>query len=548
MSIKRYGIYLAYAPTVDLRNQGLGRYLASFVRGVTESVDIELIIACPSWSKESLDDLFKSEGLSAEIAVISPRGKPYLLRAYELFLRWTSKGPIKTGQQGKLRRLVRRYQHEAERRLSQAHSPKSLFFLIMSTLRLGLLITCCAPLLWVNSGVTMGGRLVKSIFRPLFKKLGAYVAHLTSTPKDNNWVRRQFKAMNDVESIRMKRMIEARDDVIAWYSPTAFWPAFNELNVPTLMCVPDVVLTDFSIGFSGVGGDRFLETFETIRQAIQGAKQIVTYSDQTKWHTLVDQFSVQAPSINVVRHAPNTLNHLIDIEGFPDPVTTSRNHCKKLFLWALQRVNTSYTAHFSNKDVKFLFYPSQIRPNKNIMTLLRAFEYLVHDRKIGLKLILTGDINNTLELNDFIQSHRLQADVISLRNLSLTELAACYRLAELAVNPSLSEGGCPFTFTEALSVGTPAVMSRIPVTLEVLTDPQLQTVSLFDPYSWRDMADRIETAINTRPQLLSLQRKAYEQLSLRTWTDVASEHIALLDHIAADNSANSSSEGKTHER
>jgi len=47
-------------------------------------------------------------------------------------------------------------------------------------------------------------------------------------------------------------------------------------------------------------------------------------------------------------------------------------------------------------------------------------------------------------------------------------IAACYKLADLAVNPSLSEGGFPFTFTEALSVGTPVVMARIPVTEEII--------------------------------------------------------------------------------
>ncbi|MFD2884495.1 glycosyltransferase [Pseudomonas lini] len=70
----------------------------------------------------------------------------------------------------------------------------------------------------------------------------------------------------------------------------------------------------------------------------------------------------------------------------------------------------------------------------------------------------------------FISEHGLQNDVLCLYGLSIQELAACYKLADLAVNPSLSEGGCPFTFTEALSVGTPVVMARIAVTEEILVD------------------------------------------------------------------------------
>jgi glycosyltransferase involved in cell wall biosynthesis len=338
--------------------------------------------------------------------------------------------------------------------------------------------------------------------------------------------------MNETETRRMKSLIEAQADVIAWYSPTAFWPAFNELNVPKLMCVPDVVMTDFSVGFAGVGGNRFLETFNTVEQAVRGAQNVVTYSQHTKWHTLVDRFNVCPSNVQVIEHAPNALNALVDVEGFPDPHATSRHFCKTLLLSALQRTQNVYTALFANRDVQFIFYPSQVRPNKNILTLLRAFKHLLHDRRLGLKLILTGDAHSTAALSAFIEQHRLQADVICLRGLSTTELAACYRLASVAVNPSLSEGGCPFTFSEALSVGTPVVMSRIPVTMEVLTDSALQEITLFDPYDWEDMAQRIEWAVENREELVSSQKKAYELLSQRNWTDVAREHIDLLDAIA----------------
>jgi glycosyltransferase involved in cell wall biosynthesis len=122
--------------------------------------------------------------------------------------------------------------------------------------------------------------------------------------------------------------------------------------------------------------------------------------------------------------------------------------------------------------------------------------------------------------------------VLCLHGLTARELAACYRLAELAVNPSLSEGGCPFTLTEALSVGTPVVMGRIAVTEEVITDPALQDVMLFDPYDWKDMAARIEWALQNREALLTRQLKFYAKLSQRTWRHVVDEHIAILDRIS----------------
>ncbi|MFP5435335.1 MAG: glycosyltransferase, partial [Alphaproteobacteria bacterium] len=103
---------------------------------------------------------------------------------------------------------------------------------------------------------------------------------------------------------------------------------------------------------------------------------------------------------------------------------------------------------------------------------------------------------------------------------------------DIAVNPTLSEGGCPFTFTEALSVGTPVVMSRIPVAQEILSDEKLSRLTFFDPYSWKDCANRIEWAVHNRQKLLEVQKVAYQALSGRTWSDVVREHVDVLEKIA----------------
>jgi glycosyltransferase involved in cell wall biosynthesis len=136
-------------------------------------------------------------------------------------------------------------------------------------------------------------------------------------------------------------------------------------------------------------------------------------------------------------------------------------------------------------------------------------------------------------IKSFISEHKLEYDVICMHGLTEAELAACYNLADLAVNPSLSEGGMPFTFTEALSVGTPVVMGDIKVTREIIVDPELRDATLFDPYDWRAMADKIEWALANRDELYAKQRKFYDDvLSKRTWDDVVDEHIAIMDELA----------------
>lgn len=535
MPVKRYGIYLAYAPRVDLRNQGLGRYLASLIRGAQAIAGVEFIIACPSWSRDALQDLFVSEGLSKRVTVISPPGKPYLLRIYEAYRAFQRRPRRRVRLSDRLRANLRKHRNRLERCLAQTHDLNGIVRLLaVGTYSAAVGLISLPPLL-AAAVLAKSSRALKGKATALIQRIRVPLNRWVESPKDDPWTLRLFHSMHETESLRLKSLVESRDDVIAWCSPTAFWPAFNALRVPTLMCVPDVVLTDFSIGFATVGGDRFLDTFEAVGSAIRGARHRVTYSDDVKWGTLVDRYGVPSATVSVIRHAPHTLDHLLEINGFPDPSSTSRNYCRGQLLDALRKgLPRDYTAGMCNPDIRFLFYPSQIRPNKNMLTLLRAYRYLLRERHLGLKLVLTGDPSTAEHLSDYLKAEHLEHDVIALPGLTPTELAACYRLAELTVNPSLSEGGCPFTFSESVSVGTPVVMSSIPVTLEVLTDPALRQATLFDPYDWRDMAARIEWALDNRAHLLSLQRQTHDVLRQRTWADVTHEYIQLLDAIAAD--------------
>jgi trehalose-6-phosphate synthase len=75
-------------------------------------------------------------------------------------------------------------------------------------------------------------------------------------------------------------------------------------------------------------------------------------------------------------------------------------------------------------------------------------------------------------------------------------------------------------------------MSRIAVTEEVITDPNLQEQMLFNPYDWKEMADKIEWGLNNHDALLETQKRLYKQISKRTWSHVVDEHIEILDRIS----------------
>jgi glycosyltransferase involved in cell wall biosynthesis len=540
MSVKVYGIYLAYAPTIDLQYQGLGRYLAYFLKAAAKRSDVRFVVACPSWTREGLLKLCESEGLAAgTFDIISLPEKPLLLRVYERYLQYKRR-PFRPGIFARSRAalLSKSMQHRLsiERRFATSRSALGLLPWLIYVVALGILLL---PILLVMVASKAVARLFLAL-RNRFVGLSGIARNLlrfqilTTQPKDEALVLRLYRFMEQHETDVLTAKINRLTQVEAWYSPTAFWPSFNKINAPHVMCVPDVVLKDFPVGFSHVGGDRFLEGFKMVEKAIEGSNRFITYSNDIKWSTLVDQYGVNPDCIDVVPHAVNDLHGWVDVTGFQDNEATGRRYAETLFSAALGKAtNTEYAGSFANRSAKFLFYPSQFRPSKNVLSLLLAYYYLLKERYVGHKLILTGNPKDMPEIGEFIRDHNLANDVLCLHGLTVPELAACYKLADLAINPSLSEGGCPFTFSEALSVGTPVVMARIAVTEEVITDPELQAMMLFDPYIWQDMADRIEWAIQNRDRLRSAQMDAFKFISLRTWDDVVADHIKILDRISA---------------
>lgn len=533
--MKTYGIYLAYPPVIDLRAEGLGRLLAEFLKAANHRGDIRFVIACPSWSRKSLGELFDEAGIpDTGFEIVGPETKPVLLKLYDEYLAYKRRKRRKGRS-----RLLSRVKALSARILIGV---ERVLVTTRSGFLLGLLVLLMLPFFAVGAALytiwSILGLLAERFGTDWSRqpRLGAFSRTISKVMKkfrgtQMKW--RLFRFMEDAEAKLISDYVNARKDIQAWYSPTAFWPHFSQIAKPRLICVPDVVLADFPVSFSP---DRFglLETFRSVEKAIEGGDHFVTYSDDVKYRTLVDRYQVNPRAVSVVRHGANGLDKLITVSGSYDNDAATDAFCANLFRGALHKaIGNPGAMNLYNSDARFIFYASQFRPNKNVISLLRAYEHLLKRRYVGHKLVLTGNPNNLPEIAEFITNHNLQNDVLCLHGLSARELAACYRLADLAVNPSLSEGGCPFTLTEALSVGTPVVMARIAVTEEVVTDSDLRDLMLFDPYDWEAIANKVEWALQNKDKLLERQLELYERLAERTWQNVVDEHVAILDRISS---------------
>lgn len=167
------------------------------------------------------------------------------------------------------------------------------------------------------------------------------------------------------------------------------------------------------------------------RSAVARAGVVIAISEQTK-RDLVERYAVPEARIRVVYQTCH--------EAYRSPVPEER----------LRQVRARYQL-----PETFLLAVGTIERRKNLLLALQALEKLP-----DVPLVAVGrPTPYAEELHAFARAHRLSARVRLLSGVSTPDLAAMYRLATVALYPSIFEGfGLPIV--EALFSGTPVVTTR----------------------------------------------------------------------------------------
>lgn len=541
MAIKNVGVFLAYPLFTDLKKEGLGRYLAMILKGFQEK-DVSIHIACPNWMIKNLEELFDVEGLDFDkINFLNTKNDSYALRVFNKISVKPKKERTFIIQ--KLLKSFSGYVTDLKIKLLKdvvvARTPFDIASFLAKVLPLIVILAFGAPLFILWQLALKLKIFSFNILRKLtrYEKLSNRIRPYFYIDQRNVLAQLGYQAIHENEIDKLIEVCNKNKLIEAWYCPTAFWPSFNEIKRPRLVCVPDVVLRDCPVGFATITDDSILESLRLVEQTINSSNNFVVYSDSVKFNTLVKKYSINAEQITSVEHAPQNLMPLIAVNDPIDPESATKRMCQCLLMTALNRANSKgYANGFQNSNLKYLFYPSQFRPNKNVLTLLKAYKYLLRSKLVQHKLVLTGNPDDSNpQIKEFIEKNNLHRDVLFLHNLSIKELAACYYLADLSISPTLSEGGFPFTFSESLSLGTPILMSRIDINLDTITDPDLREKMLFNHLDYKEMGDMIFCSLNKLKHLLDLQSKFYVEMQSRTWSDVAEEHLNILSRIANEN-------------
>ncbi len=166
-----------------------------------------------------------------------------------------------------------------------------------------------------------------------------------------------------------------------------------------------------------------------------------------------------------------------------------------------------------NLPERYILYVGALRKNKNLNSLLEAFQILKKEKKIFQKLVLVGpkEFGNK-EILSKIRELNLRNEVIFTGLVSNEDLPLIYKRADVFVFPSLYEGfGYPPL--EAMACNVPVVVSKTSSLPEIVADAGLY----FDPLDRREIADKIYQVLsfsNLAKKLKALGQKRVKQFSM----------------------------------
>lgn len=310
------------------------------------------------------------------------------------------------------------------------------------------------------------GRYVKELVLNLEKIAGDDEFFIFLTKKN-------FDAYQPSASNFQKRLWDVR-----WYSlreQISFQPLLKEkldlvhfphwnvpyfFNRPFIVTVHDLILLESKRlrQATTLGKTRYALKFAgfklVLKHALKRAKKIIAISETTK-RDIFHRFPSVACKIEVI------------YQGAPEIKPGSKEILTKFGV-----------------RPPYLLYVGSAYPHKNLEFLIKIFDIVNSEAKNKYQLALVGQ-------EDFfykrLKNNTESKQIVFTGHLTDSELGAFYQNAEFFINPSLIEGfGLPPL--EAVILGTPAIVSDIPVFHEILG----KTATYFNPRSQNDLNDQLQ--------------------------------------------------------
>ncbi len=521
---RKIGIFTGWNPGVKLGNEGIGRLLLYLIRGMIRNGD-EVTILTPSWHKYEVLDLLREYRLENQCTVRRTRLLPPVMlciyHGLHLFHRWrTERVELDSGavKEAELEDLA-----WWETILYSGLATYSFLWFACEVFLLTLAGLAVLPFAAVYVILRGAGRLLGRYVR-IPESFKHYFDFVPRNLRGDRWVRRIVESAHHYELRKMVRYVNhCRIDY--WYVPSVFWPEAMKIRKRRVITAPDVVYAEFGVLYAF--DEPICNNAMQIDSILRKTPKLLCYSRHVAERQLAELSNIPRRNIAVVPHGFMDLSeHLV--KNFPAHEMLAlylRMHPENI-------PNYERVLDYNFRDGRFMLYSSQCRFHKNVDFLLRVLNLLLRREFVDVKLVLTCSAWNLIMPR--IKELNLTDEVLILPQVPPQILAALNELARLHVNPSYFEGGFPFTFSEAYSVGTPSVMADMAVNREMVTDVVLAEKMLFDPYDPEDAVRKIKYALSHRDEMLAVEKPLFEQIRARSWDIVAEEYVRAMrfSHVA----------------
>lgn len=174
----------------------------------------------------------------------------------------------------------------------------------------------------------------------------------------------------------------------------------------------------------------------------------------------------------------------------------------------------------------FILYVGNMRPHKNVETLIRAFKKCL-DKRADLELVVCGKKKFSFsEIAKKVNSLKLSKKVRFMDYIDDKMLPLLYNGASLLAFPSFYEGfGLPPV--EAMSCGTPVVSSDAASLPEILGD----AARFVNPCDAEGLSNAMMDILSDKNTTESLSRRGLERCKAFSWEKSAEELLDLYNDI-----------------
>jgi glycosyltransferase involved in cell wall biosynthesis len=294
----------------------------------------------------------------------------------------------------------------------------------------------------------------------------------------------------------IRKLADAESDVL--YTPTVVLQWFNS-HKPTVVSMHDIQQVHHPEFFSW---PRRLSREITYGLSARHADYLQASSHYIKEDFLAhfrelspEQIEVIASGVTIEKFAtPSAVDDLCDRYGLPE---------------------------------RFLFFPAQLWPHKNHITVLRALKEIETKNGLKIPLVLTGaKFTAAPKIFEFIAEQSM-GYVRYLGKMPFEDMVALYQKAAFMITATLHESSS-LPILEAAAAGTPIIASRIPP-LEELA--QVLQLNVFDPLDVDGLA-RLIFDLWSDERTASAQAAVNRQkIALYSWENTARKYLQFFERI-----------------